>query len=140
MVSITLHRQIQRVGRIELAAHRRSVCPFRRRSANLRQHLFSNGLEAMGVLTIGVNFHQLQSNGLALRMLLQCLAQDFFGLHVATVGDVDIGLCDRVDFIALVAAANAEIRTEHAVLRGVDALTAGRTEQRVGTRHHSAFL
>ena len=94
----------------------------------------------MGVLTIGVNFHQLQANGLALRMLLQGLAQDFFGLYVAPVGDIDIGLGNRVDFIALVAAANAEIRTEHAVLRGVDALTTGCAKQRVGARHHSAFL
>ncbi len=138
--AIALHRQVQRIGRIKLAAHRSSLGPFGRSGAHLRQHFLGDGLEAMRILAVGVDFHQLEADGLAFRMLLERLAQDFLGLHVAAVSDVDIGLRDRIDFIALVAAADAEIGPEHAVLRRIDALAAGCAEQRIGPGHHRAFL
>ncbi len=138
--AIALHRQVQRIGRVKLAAHRSSLGPFGRSGTHLRQHFLGDGLEAMRILAIGVDFHQLEADGLALGMLLKRLAQDFLGLHVAAVGDVDIGFRDRIDFIALVAAADAEIGPEHAVLRRIDALAAGCAEQRIGPGHHRAFL
>ena len=50
------------------------------------------GLEGLNVLGREEDFKQLQLEIIALRLVLQCRANDVFGLLMATVGQIDVGL------------------------------------------------
>ena len=54
-------------------------------------------LEALGVAALGVDLEQLGVDREALRSGAHRLLEDFLGLQVAAVGEVDVGLGDRVD-------------------------------------------
>ena len=53
-------------------------------------------LESLAVAALGINFKQLGMNGHALRTGAHGLLEDFLGLQVASVGEVDIGFGYRV--------------------------------------------
>ena len=80
-----------------------------------------------------MDLEQLQVDLLALRILLQRVLQDFLGLRVAAVGEVDLGFGDRIDFVGVDVAETlaAEVARER-VVAGVDDAAAGRAEDGVG--------
>jgi hypothetical protein len=66
------------------------------------------------------------------RLQAQRLLEDFFGLLFAAVGDVDVGLSDRIDLVRVeLRRSRDEARVEGAGRARVDALAAGLAEQRV---------
>ena len=94
-------------------------------------HLGRKFAERGDILAPRVDLEQFGADGLAPGLLAQGLAQDLLGLSLTAVGDVDLGLGDRIDLGGL---------DIHAGLRaggaergaGVDARPAGGSEKRVG--------
>ena len=123
----------QRILRIDTRAQRRGLVPVRTDTAGLAIKLGCQRLELLEVLLVGIDFKQLQVDGVALGVLLLGFEQDFLGLRVATVGHIDIGLGHRIDFIGIDAARAglAEVGLRRRV-RSIDALPAGRAENGIG--------
>ena len=48
-----------------------------------------------------MDFEQLEIDLLPLRVLLQGLLQNFLGLGIAAVGEVDLGLGDRIHLVGV---------------------------------------
>ena len=76
-----------------------------------------------------VNLQQLEIDFLALRILLQRVFEDLFRLGVATIGEIDLRLGNRIDLVGVDVAQTfaAEIAGER-VVTGVDDATSGGTE------------
>jgi hypothetical protein len=73
-----------------------------------------------------VDLEHLEVDFLSLRVLLQRFLEDFLGLRIAPIGEVDLRFRDRVDFVGIDAAEAlaAEIARER-VVTGVDDAAAG---------------
>jgi hypothetical protein len=91
-----------------------------------------DSLERPRLVVLRMDLEQLQVNLLSLRILLQRVLQDFFRLRVAAVGEIDLGLGDRIDFIGVDVAETlaAEVARQRVVAR-IDDASAGRTEDGV---------
>ena len=98
-----------------------------------RVELGGDRLERRRLVVLRVDLEQLEVDLLALRILLQRVLEDFLGLRVAAVGEVDLGFGDRIDFVGVdVAEALAAEVARERVVAGVDDAAAGRAEHRVG--------
>ena len=66
-----------------------------------------------------VDLEQLEVDLLPLRILLERVLQDFLGLRVAAVGEIDLGFGDRIDFVRVDVAETfaAEVARERVVAR-----------------------
>ena len=80
-----------------------------------------------------MDLEKLDVDFLALRILLERVLQDFLGLRVAAIGEIDLGFGDRIDLVRVDAAETfaAEVGGER-VLAGVNHTSARRAEHRVG--------
>ena len=121
---------IQRVVRIQGGTHLHHLRPFLVQAAGHVVHFARHLAKGHRVLATRVDLQQLQADGLALGLTLQRLAQDLLGLGLATVGDVDLGLGDRVDLGRRALADRGDLRAGAG--HRVDALATGGAEQRVG--------
>ena len=85
---------------------------------------------------IGIDFQQLGVNRRTLRILLQGFEKNFFSLGITTVGHVNIGLSNRIDFIGVdrTRTGLAEIASLRRGIAGIDALPTGHAEYRVRTQ------
>ena len=72
-------------------------------------------------------------DGITLGILLFCFEQNFFSLRITTVGHIDIGFCNGIDFVGIDRSRPclAKIGLWRRV-RGVHALPAGTTEHGIG--------
>ena len=102
-------------------------------------HLRGQQFEALGVAPLGVDLEQLGADGHALRRGAHGLLQDFLGLQVAPVGQVDVGLGHRIDIADGVELAQRIAHRRRAAgggvgggLAGVDALAAAGAEEGIG--------
>ena len=91
--------RVQRVGRVERVAHRRRLDPVVAGAAGLLVEVAGELAEGGLVLARGVDLEQLQLHVLALGILGERFLQYFLGLPVAPVGDIDLGLRQRIDFV-----------------------------------------
>jgi hypothetical protein len=89
------------------------------------------GLERARLVLLGIDFQQLQPDFLTLRRLAQRVFQDFLGLAVASVCQIDLGFGNRVDFARIDVAQSfaAEVGYQR-IVAGVDDAAAGIAEDR----------
>jgi hypothetical protein len=122
---------VQRIARIDLQPQAGDLLPHRAPAAGQGLRLAGQRLEGARVVATGQDLEQLGVNGHALRRGPQRFAQDFFGLQVAAVGQVDIGLGHRIDIARRVDLAG---RVHHRAgrLSGVDVLAAAAAKEGIG--------
>ena len=124
---------VQRIVRVELLTQRLSPGPVFANTVAHRMELGREQLECFAVAPLGVELQQLDANRHPVRCVAQSLLEDFLGLQVAPVGQVDIGLghwidiADRIDLAQRIAQ-----RARAGRVAGVDLLTAAGTKERVG--------
>ena len=86
-------------------------------------------LKRAQILAIRINFKQLQTYWVTIRLRPQSLFQDFFRLSVAPISNVDICFSDRIDFIGIeLAGGRCKTGIEDAIV-GIYALAAGRAKK-----------
>src|SRR5215831_14722173 len=102
-------------------------------SAGNRIQLARDGLERRGLVVLRVNLKQLEIDLLALRILFERVFENLLGLRIASVGEIDLGFGNRIDFVGVDAAQTfaAEVAGER-VVAGVDDASSGGTENGVG--------
>ena len=132
-------RLVQRVLGVDLGAHLLCLGPVLAGTARQCKQLGRQQLETLGVAALRIDLEQLGPNGHALGGAAHRLLQDFFGLKVAAVGEVDIGFGDRIDVPDRVELAEriAHRRRRTTCVARVDALAAAGAEERV--RLQAAF-
>ena len=112
---------IQRVERIDRQAQRGRLHPRVATAPGQAVQLVGLGLERTRVLAGSINFKQFQAYRIALGMAAQRFLEDFFGLGIAAISDIDVRFRNRVDFICVERAHRRhKIGMEDAVV-GVDA-------------------
>ena len=130
-----LHRAIgkHRIGRIELAAQRHGLLPDLALAVAHGIELGCHGLEGRRLVVLRVDLEELEIDLLPLRILLERVLEDFLGLGIAAVGQVDLGFRDGIDLVGIdVAEALAAEVARERVVTGIDHATAGRAEHGVG--------
>ena len=90
-------RLVQRVLGVDLRAELLRLGPVLALAAGQREQLRGEQLEALGVAPLGVDLEQLGADREAIRVAAHRLLEDLLGLQVAAVGEVDVGLGDRID-------------------------------------------
>ena len=95
--------------------------------------------EGLGITALRVDFQQLAVDGDALRVGPHRFLEDFLGLQIASVGQVDVRFRDRVDVASSIELARRihHRRSGGAGLVGIDPLTAASSEE--GVRLQPAF-
>ncbi len=90
-------RFVERVGGVKLSAEGGDGFPVN--AMPLRDGVGFVGyvFECAGVAPLAVNLGEFAVDGSAARLCDESLGEDFFGLHVATISQVDISLCHGVD-------------------------------------------
>ena len=113
--------------------------PFRACALGQLEGLRGNVFKALGVVALGKNFQQFFVNGHARRVAAQSFFQNFFGLQVASVSQVNIRFGHGVDIISRVELA-VRIHQRGAIggaVMGVHTLPATGTKERLW--FHVAF-
>ena len=83
---------------------RHRLVPLRTRPVGQALQLERGLLEVLRILAIGIDLEQLRVHRDAARVLAERFLEDFLGLPVTAVGHVDVGLGNRIDFVAFPAA------------------------------------
>ena len=125
---------VHRVVGVDLRAELLRLGPVLALAARQREELRREQLEALDVAPLGVDLEQLGADREALRVAAHRLLEDLLGLQVAAVGEVDVGLGDRIDVadrVELRQRVGHRRRAAGRIAR-VDALAAAGAEERVG--------
>ena len=123
-----------------------TLFPFRTLAAGQRVKLAGQRLELLEAAPTGINLEQLDVNRQTVGILLHRFEQDFLSLRIATIGHVDIGFGNRINLVGINGSWSrlAEITGMRRCAAGIDALSAGHTEHRIGTetgrRRHGGHL
>ena len=88
---------VHRVVGVDLRAELLRLGPVLALAARQREELGREQLEALDVAPLGIDLEQLGADREALGVAAHRLLEDLLGLQVAAVGEVDVGLGDRVD-------------------------------------------
>src|ERR1035438_5912896 len=88
---------IERVVRIDLRPELLRLGPLLAFAARQGEELRREQLEALDVAPLRVDLEQFGPDRQALRIAAHRLLEDFLGLKVAAVGEIDVGLRHRVD-------------------------------------------
>ena len=125
---------VHRVVGVDLRAELLRLGPLLALAARQREELRREQLEALDVAPLGVDLEQLGADREALGVAAHRLLEDFLGLQVAAVGEVDVGLGDRIDVADRVELRQRVGHRRRAAggIAGVDALAAAGAEERVG--------
>ena len=125
---------VHRVVGIDLRAELLRLGPFLAFAARQREQLGREQLEALDVAPLGIDLEQLGADGEALGVAAHRLLEDLLGLQVAAVGEIDVGLGDRIDVADRVELRQriGHRRRSARRIAGVDALAAARSEERIG--------
>ena len=126
---------IQGVGWLQRAAQIRDTSPFGALSVGELEYFSGDGLECFAILSFGVNLGELDMDGHALGVVAQSFFEDFLGLHIAAIRQIDICFGHRVDVAARVELAR---RVRHGrcpraqvALGGVHALATAGAKKRI---------
>ena len=99
--------------------------------------LGSDGLQRAGIAALGIDGGQVLMDGDAARLRTQGFLEDFLGLHVAAIGQVNVGFGDRVDVASGVQLAGrvshgGSATTDRASVLCVHSLAAAGAEEGIG--------
>ena len=128
---------VQQIIRIKRAPQRSGLVPITSLPIGAGKQLAGDGFELACVLTLCINLEQLEINRGALRVSLERILQNLFGLDIAPIGHIHIRLCDRIDTFVTVDRSKAgltEISLHDAAGAGIDTLPAGRNEHPLPAR------
>ena len=109
------------------------MLPLGARIAGQFEGRLGDAFKTLQVASLCIDLKQLEVDGNTAWVRAQCFLEDFLGLQVATVGQVDVGLGHGVNIISRIKLAGGvnHGRTAGAVVACVYALAAARSEKRI---------
>jgi hypothetical protein len=112
-----------RIVGVELPAERDGLLPGLALALRNGIELRRDRLEGRRLVVLSVDLKQLEVDLLPVRIFLEGVFEDFLGLRIAPIGEVHLGLGDRIDFVRIDAAETfaAEIGGERILARIDDA-------------------
>ena len=124
---------IQRVDGVETATEILSAFPVFAHTLRQRKEFCGAHFEGAGILALGIDFQQFEPRCQTVGVGLDGLLEDFFSLQIAAVGQIHIGLGDRINVIG-VELAGGEGGAHIAIAR-IDALATRAAKKAVGHTH-----
>ena len=85
-----------RIDRVQIPPHFSDMGPFNTLTPCQIEGVVGDGFKSLDVAALGINFEQLGMDGHTPRVDANGFLEDFFGLQVAAISQVHVGLSHRV--------------------------------------------